>query len=91
VSAHSFDCHKPFVQLGWRSQPARIVTLEDCRVPATNMLGKIGGGFQIAMQGLNGGRVNIGRRFGSLVRVSARCQFQHHVRWVPHKRASRRP
>lgn len=37
-----------------------MVILEDCRVPAANILGNEGQGFTIAMKGLNGGRINIG-------------------------------
>ncbi len=47
-------------QMGWNSQPTRQVVLEDCKVPVTNLLGTEGQGFNIAMRGLNGGRVNIG-------------------------------
>jgi len=36
------------------------VNFEDCRIPAANRLGEEGIGFKIAMNGLNGGRVNIG-------------------------------
>lgn len=32
---------------------------EDCRVPVSNRVGYEGQGFSIAMQGLNGGRINI--------------------------------
>ena len=46
-------------KLGWNSHPARIITLEDVKVPATNLLGSEGFGFNIAMLGLNGGRTNI--------------------------------
>jgi alkylation response protein AidB-like acyl-CoA dehydrogenase len=37
-----------------------MVILEDCRVPAENRIGPEGAGFRIAMQGLDGGRINIG-------------------------------
>lgn len=47
-------------KLGWNSQPTAVVNFEDCRVPAANRLGEEGIGFKIAMNGLNGGRVNIG-------------------------------
>lgn len=47
-------------KLGWNSQPTAAVILEDCRVPAENLLGGEGNGFRIAMQGLDGGRLNIG-------------------------------
>ena len=47
-------------QVGWNSQPTRIVSFEDCRVPVANLVGAEGQGFSIAMKGLDGGRVNIG-------------------------------
>lgn len=34
--------------------------LEDCRIPVVNRIGSEGDGFNIAMKGLNGGRINIG-------------------------------
>lgn len=46
-------------KVGWNSQPTRAVILEDCRVPISNMVGKLGDGFSIAMNGLNGGRISI--------------------------------
>lgn len=47
-------------KLGWNSQPTAPVIMEDCEVPAENMIGGEGEGFRIAMQGLDGGRINIG-------------------------------
>ncbi len=47
-------------KLGWHSQPTAMVTFEDCRVPAENLIGAEGQGFRIAMAGLDGGRINIG-------------------------------
>lgn len=47
-------------KMGWNSQPTAMVIFEDCRVPAANRLGEEGIGFKIAMNGLNGGRINIG-------------------------------
>lgn len=46
-------------KMGWHSQPTSAVIFEDCRVPISNRLGEEGQGFRIAMQGLNGGRLNI--------------------------------
>lgn len=46
--------------MGWNSQPTRMITFEDVRVPASAMLGQPGDGFKIAMKGLDGGRINIG-------------------------------
>jgi alkylation response protein AidB-like acyl-CoA dehydrogenase len=47
-------------KMGWNSQPTAEVTFDDCRVPAENRLADEGMGFTLAMNGLNGGRINIG-------------------------------
>uniref|UniRef100_A0A914VR89 Isobutyryl-CoA dehydrogenase, mitochondrial n=1 Tax=Plectus sambesii TaxID=2011161 RepID=A0A914VR89_9BILA len=54
-----FSLGKKEKKLGWNSQPARMLTFEDCRVPISNRLGGENEGFNIAMAGINGGRVNI--------------------------------
>ena len=46
-------------KMGWNAQPTAIVSFDDCRVPAANLLGKEGDGFRYAMMGLDGGRLNI--------------------------------
>ncbi len=46
-------------KLGWNSQPTAAVIFEECRVPVANRLGEEGDGFRFAMQGLDGGRINI--------------------------------
>ena len=46
-------------KMGWNSQPTRMITFEDVRVPANHLLGNEGDGFKIAMKGLDGGRINI--------------------------------
>lgn len=46
-------------KMGWNSQPTRMITFDDVRVPAANRLGAEGDGFAIAMKGLDGGRINI--------------------------------
>lgn len=45
--------------MGWRSQPTAQVQFDDCTVPAGNLVGEEGRGFSYAMQGLDGGRLNI--------------------------------
>lgn len=47
-------------KLGWHSQPTAAVMFDDCRIPASNLVGAEGQGFKIAMMGLDGGRLNIG-------------------------------
>ncbi|OIN79729.1 isobutyryl-CoA dehydrogenase [Mycobacterium malmoense] len=52
----------PEEKMGWHAQPTAQVILEGVRVPADAMLGGAdgeGAGFGIAMNGLNGGRLNI--------------------------------
>ncbi len=46
-------------KMGWRSQPTRQVQLDNCNIPAGNLLGDEGKGFTYAMKGLDGGRLNI--------------------------------
>jgi alkylation response protein AidB-like acyl-CoA dehydrogenase len=47
-------------KMGWNAQPTRQVILDNVRVPIANRLGDEGTGFNIAMKGLNGGRINMG-------------------------------
>lgn len=47
------------VKLGWNSQPTRVITFDNVRVPVANRLGEEGEGFKIAMRGIDGGRINI--------------------------------
>lgn len=46
-------------KMGWHSQPTCIVYFENCRVPIANRVGEEGMGFKIALNALNGGRINI--------------------------------
>ena len=47
-------------KMGWNAQPTAQVVFEGARVPADALLGGTEGtGFGIAMNGLNGGRINI--------------------------------
>ena len=46
-------------KMGWNSQPTKALTLTNVKVPKGHLLGKLGDGFKIAMQGLDGGRINI--------------------------------
>lgn len=46
-------------KMGWRSQPTAMVYFENCRIPQSNRVGEEGIGFKIALNALNGGRINI--------------------------------
>ncbi|WP_252179611.1 acyl-CoA dehydrogenase family protein [Endozoicomonas sp. 4G] len=46
-------------KMGWKSQPTRLVSFDNVRIPISALLGKEGEGFTLAMKGLDGGRINI--------------------------------
>jgi len=46
-------------KMGWRSQPTRQVQFDECRIDAADLIGEEGKGFSYAMNGLDGGRLNI--------------------------------
>jgi alkylation response protein AidB-like acyl-CoA dehydrogenase len=47
-------------KMGLRASDTTDLIFENCRVPAVNLLGKVGDGFKIAMTGLDSGRIGIG-------------------------------
>jgi len=46
-------------KMGWNSQPTRTISFDNVLIPAAARLGDEGQGFAIAMEGLDGGRINI--------------------------------
>lgn len=46
-------------KMGWCAQPTAQVLFDDCKIPADQLIGEEGAGFQYAMAGLDGGRLNI--------------------------------
>ena len=50
---------KKEAKMGWNCQPTRMISFENVRIPASYLLGEEGEGFTLAMQGLDGGRINI--------------------------------
>ena len=59
ADAEGISYGKKEAKMGWNAQPTRLVTFEDVRIPAKNLLGSEGEGFKFAMMGLDGGRINI--------------------------------
>lgn len=47
-------------KMGWKCQPTKQLIFEDMRIPVSHRIGREGEGFQIAMIGLDGGRLSIG-------------------------------
>lgn len=54
-----FEVGKKELKLGIRGSSTAELIFTDCRIPKGNLLGKIGGGFGIAMKTLDGGRIGI--------------------------------
>ena len=54
-----FSFGKKEKKMGIRSSPTMELIFENCRIPATNLLGKEGQGFKVAMKTLDGGRIGI--------------------------------
>ncbi len=46
-------------KMGWKAQPTAQVDLTDCLIDTEELLGEEDKGFQYAMEGLDGGRLNI--------------------------------
>ncbi|CBV42307.1 acyl-CoA dehydrogenase family protein [Halomonas elongata] len=59
ADAEGIEYGKNEQKMGWKSQPTRLVSFDDVRVPVGNRLGNEGEGFKFAMKGLDGGRLNI--------------------------------
>ncbi len=49
----------PERKMGWKAQPTAVVNLDNCNIPAENLVGQLGKGFTYAMAALDGGRLNI--------------------------------
>ena len=54
-----FSIGKQEKKLGIRGSATCELIFENCRIPKENLLGKVGGGFKVAMQTLDGGRIGI--------------------------------
>ena len=54
-----FEVGKKELKLGIRGSATAELIFSDCRIPKGNLLGKVGGGFAIAMKTLDGGRIGI--------------------------------
>lgn len=59
ADAEGISYGKKEEKMGWNAQPTRAVTFDNVRVPVRYRLGEEGQGFAIAMEGLDGGRINI--------------------------------
>ncbi|MBV9342480.1 MAG: acyl-CoA dehydrogenase [Acidobacteria bacterium] len=63
-----FSVGKKEDKLGIRASSTCELILEDCRVPAENVLGEVGKGYKIAIETLNEGRIGIGAQMLGIAR-----------------------
>jgi alkylation response protein AidB-like acyl-CoA dehydrogenase len=80
----SFGAHEE--KMGWNAQPTAQVVFEDVRLPADAMLGGAdgeGAGFGVAMNGLNGGRINI----AACSLGGAQAAFDKSASYLSHRQA----
>jgi alkylation response protein AidB-like acyl-CoA dehydrogenase len=73
-----FSVGKKEDKLGIRASSTCELVLEDCEVPAENVVGEVGKGYKIAIETLNEGRIGIGAQMLGL------CQgaFDYAMRYV---------
>ena len=74
---------RPEDKMGLRASNTVPLALENCEVPAENLLGKEGEGFKIALRALDGGRIGI----ASQALGVARAALEASVRYAQDRRA----
>ncbi len=82
-----FTVGKKEDKLGIRASSTCELLLEDCRVPAANVLGEVGKGYKVAIETLNEGRIGIGAQMVGL----AAGALHHTVEYVKSRRQFGKP
>ena len=82
-----FSLGKKEDKLGIRASSTCEVVLQDCRVPATNLLGEAGKGYKIAIETLNEGRIGIGAQMLGL----AQGAWNHAARYAKERKQFGKP
>lgn len=72
-------------KLGIRASPTVELLLENVRVPKANLLGEVGGGFTIALDTLDGGRLGIASQSLGIARAARDLIRDHLKTKVDHK------
>ena len=76
--SEGFSVGKKEDKLGIRASSTVELIMDDCRVPAENVLGEVGKGYKIAIETLNEGRIGIGAQMLGL----AQGALDHTTRYV---------
>ncbi len=86
-SMPGFTVGKKEDKLGIRASSTCELLLDDCRVPAANVLGEVGKGYKIAIETLNEGRIGIAAQLLGL----AGGAWTHAVRYSQERRQFGKP
>jgi alkylation response protein AidB-like acyl-CoA dehydrogenase len=82
-----FSVGKKEDKLGIRASSTCELILEDCHVPAENLLGEEGKGYKVAIETLNEGRIGIGAQMLGL----ARGAWEHALRYAQERKQFGKP
>ncbi|HEU4578309.1 MAG TPA: acyl-CoA dehydrogenase [Polyangiaceae bacterium] len=82
-----FSVGKKEDKLGIRASSTCELILDDCRVPAENVLGEIGKGYKIAIETLNEGRIGIGAQMLGI----AQGAFDYAMAYIRERKQFDRP
>jgi alkylation response protein AidB-like acyl-CoA dehydrogenase len=77
-----YELSEPVHKLGWRASDTRVLTFNDCSIPAENLLGPRGEGFRQFLEILDGGRISVaalalGLAQGAYDQASAYAKERH--------------
>lgn len=64
-------------KLGQHSSDTAQINLENCRIPAANLIGVEGEGYKIALSALEGGRIGIAAQSVGMARAAFECALQY--------------
>ncbi|MBE7451816.1 MAG: acyl-CoA dehydrogenase [Kofleriaceae bacterium] len=70
MDAPGVRCGPPDDKLGIRGSKSCQIFLDDVRLPASHLLGEVGGGFKVAMSTLDGGRIGIAAQALGIARAA---------------------
>src|SRR5207302_1576630 len=82
-----FQVGKKEDKLGIRASSTCELILDDCRVPAANIVGELGKGYKIAIETLNEGRIAIGAQMAGL----AQGALDHSIAYAKERRQFGKP
>ena len=64
-------------KLGQHSSDTAQIQFEDCRIPASHLIGAEGEGYKIALSALEGGRIGIAAQSVGMARAAFECALQY--------------